>query len=49
MQIDVSTPSASARAVLGRKAAEAFIAVLGDAMVEAMSVKDSGGSAHKGP
>jgi hypothetical protein len=49
MQIHVNTASTSATALLGRKAAEAFIVVLGSAIAEAASVKDSGGSAHKGP
>ncbi len=39
MRIHVSTLSTSATVVLGRKAAEAFTAVLGDAMAQAMSLR----------
>jgi hypothetical protein len=49
MRIHVSTVSTSATVVLGRKAAEAFIAVLGDAMAQATSLKPARGSAQERP
>ncbi len=47
MRIHVSSLSTSATVVLGRKAAEAFVAVLGDAMAQATSVKHPRGPAQK--